>query len=250
MALRQYLEAFVNLIYPMHCFGCRMSLHNEGGRYLCKGCWGGISYITGTRCPRCGMGLGDYALISQEGCIECRTHRFKFDGAFSAAYYEGVIKELIHQFKYGRQEFLAESLTEVLARCVKEIDLRRGNIDMVVAVPLHRRKMTERGFNQAELLGRNVGRFLDMDVCTGGLRRVRNTPSQTRLPYYKREENVREAFLVEKPTQFKGKDVLLVDDVLTSGLTASECARVLKESGARRVYVLTVAKSRRMTARV
>lgn len=195
------------------------------------------------------MGLGDYALISLEGCVECRTHRFRFDGAFSAVYYEGVIKELIHQFKYGRQEFLAAPLAEILVRYVKESNLSLANIDKVVAVPLHWRKRTERGFNQAELLGRNVGRFLGIDVCIGGLQRVRNTRSQTSLPYYRREENVRDAFLVKKPAEFGEKDILLVDDVLTSGLTASECARVLKEAGARRVYVLTVVKSRRMMAR-
>lgn len=180
--------------------------------------------------------------------MECRTHRLRFDGAFSAAYYEGVIKELIHQFKYGRHEFLVGPLTDVLTRYVREIDILANNIDMVVTVPLHRKKMIERGFNQAELLGRSVGKFLDMDVCARGLRRVRSSPSQTKLPYYKREENVRGAFVVGKPAQFMGKDILLVDDVLTSGLTASECARVLKEAGARRVYVLTVARSRRTPA--
>ncbi len=194
------------------------------------------------------MGLGDFALVSQEGCTECRTHSFRFDGAFSATYYEGVTKELIHQFKYGRQEFLAEPLAELLVRYVKEIDPRPTDVNMVVAVPLHSRKRAERGFNQAELLGRNAGRSLGIDVCTGGLKRVRNTPSQTNQPYYRREENVRGAFLVKKPATFKEKDILLVDDVFTSGLTASECARVLKESGARRVYVLTIAKSRRMMA--
>ncbi len=250
MALRQHLAAIVNLIYPVHCFGCRKSLHNEGARYLCRSCREGINYITGTRCPRCGMGLGDYTLVSQDGCTECRSHRLRFDGAFSATYYEGAIRELIHQFKYGRHEFLARPLAEILVQCVEEAGLGSIGLNMVVAVPLHRKKKSLRGFNQAELLGRNVGRSLDIEVCTGGLKRTLNTPSQTNLPYYCRQENVRGAFMVKRPPVFKGKDVLLVDDVLTSGLTASECARVLKEAGVGRVYVLTVAKSRRMAAGV
>ncbi|MEE9585088.1 MAG: ComF family protein, partial [Candidatus Brocadiales bacterium] len=174
----------------------------------------------------------------------------RFDGAFSATYYEGTIRELIHQFKYGRHEFLARPLAEILVQCVEEAGLGSIGLNMVVAVPLHRKKKSLRGFNQAELLGRNVGRSLDIEVCTGGLKRTLNTPSQTNLPYYCRQENVRGAFMVKRPPVFKGKDVLLVDDVLTSGLTASECARVLKEAGVGRVYVLTVAKSRRMAAGV
>lgn len=246
MAFSEYLAAFVNLFYPMHCFGCRKSLHNEESQYICKGCWSEIGYITGTRCARCGTGLGDYAVTSKEGCVECRSQRFRFDSAFCVAYYEGVIKELIHQFKYRQQESLAEPLAKLLVQYAREIDLHSNNIDMAVAVPLHRSKRAERGFNQAELLVRNVGRSLNIDICAGGLKRVRNTPSQTRQPYYRRAENVRGAFLARNPAKFRGKDILLVDDVLTSGLTASECAKALKDAGARKVYVLTVAKSRRM----
>lgn len=244
MAFGQYLSAFANLLYPMHCLGCRKSLHLENGRYLCADCWGGISYITGPRCRRCGMGLGDYAMVSQDGCMDCRARRLRFDGAFSAVYYEDVIRELIHQFKYGRQEFLVEPLAEVLVQYVKGLRPHLGNVDMVVAVPLHRKKRLERGFNQAELLGRAVGRFLGLGMHAGGLQRVRNTPSQTSLPFSRRAENVRGAFWVKRPAEFSGKNILLVDDVLTSGLTASECARVLKRAGAGEVYVLTVAKSR------
>ncbi|MEE9200983.1 MAG: ComF family protein [Candidatus Brocadiales bacterium] len=248
MAFSHYLAAVVNLLYPMHCSGCWKSLHNEDSKYLCNNCWHGIHYITGTRCPRCGMGLGDYALASREGCTECRTKNFRFDAAFSAVYYEDTVKELIHQFKYKRQEFLAEPLSEILIRYAKKTGLSQLDINLVVAVPLHRRKCAERGFNQAERLGRKIGRFLDTDICTGDLKRTRNTASQTSLPYYRREENVRGAFWAKRPAVFQDKNILLVDDVFTSGLTASECAGILKKAGARKVYVLTVAKSRRTMA--
>ena len=194
------------------------------------------------------MGLGNYSLVSKEGCAACKSHSLRFDGAFSATYYEGAIKELIHKFKYGKQEFLAEPLAELIVRHFREIDLSQRRLDVVVPVPLHRRKRAERGFNQSDLLGRNAGKLLGLEVCLGGLKRTRNTPSQTSQPYSRRRENVRGAFLVKRPEQFKEKGILLVDDVLTSGLTASECAKVLKEAGARKVYVLTVAKSRRITA--
>ncbi|MEE9487603.1 MAG: ComF family protein [Candidatus Brocadiales bacterium] len=247
-SLRRHVDTFANLLYPAHCFSCGKSLHNEDREYLCAQCSNGISHITGVRCPRCGMGLGNYALFSQEGCAECKSQGLRFDGAFSAAYYEGAIKELIHRFKYGKQEFLAKPLAKLIVRHFREIDYNRPRIDIVAAVPLHRKKRRERGFNQADLLGRNAGKLLGLEVCLGGLKRTRNTRSQTIQSYFRRRENVRGAFLVKKPEYFKGKDILLVDDVLTSGLTASECAKVLKEAGARKVYVLTVAKSRRITA--
>lgn len=240
--IREYLDALANLLYPMHCAGCQKSLHDKGWWYLCSDCRDSISYITGRCCVRCGLELGDYAVASPDGCIECRGRRLRFDGAFSATYYEGVIKELIHRFKYGGQEFLIKPISEVLLRYAGRLQL--GDIDVVVPVPLHRRRRLERGFNQAELLARVVARFLGLRVCVGTLRRVRNTVSQTELPYSRRADNVRGAFVVKRPGGFRNKNVLLVDDVLTSGFTASECARVLKEAGAGRVYVLTVAKSR------
>ena len=95
-AFRQYVATFVNLLYPIHCFSCGRSLHNDECKYLCPKCLNGISYITGICCPRCGMGLGNYSLVSKEGCAACKSHSLRFDGAFSAAYYEGAIKELIH----------------------------------------------------------------------------------------------------------------------------------------------------------
>lgn len=243
--LGNYVEAFLNLLYPSHCLGCQGSLHREEGRYICKGCRQGIHYITEPRCPRCGVGIGAYAQVSREGCIECRhIPGPRFDRAFSATYYEGVIRELIHQFKYSKHEFLVTPLAETLLESLGKGNTLPRKIDKIVAVPLHWKKRVERGFNQAESLALRVGRHLGVEVSRGGLQRVRDTLSQSSLPYSLRKKNVRDAFKVKIPGEFRGKDILLVDDVLTTGLTASECARTLKAAGARSVYVLTLAKSR------
>jgi ComF family protein len=245
MVLKVYLEAFLNLLYPHHCFSCKKSLHREGAKYLCESCRQAISYIRGIRCPRCGVGLGEYSLIGRDGCMECRGDKLRFDGALSATYYEGVIKELIHQFKYGRHDFLVNPLAHTLLEFVGKDAPLPSNIDRIVAVPLHWKKRMERGFNQAELLASRVARYMRVDLSTGGLQRVKETLSQSNLPYPRRKENVSDAFAVKRPREFEGRNVLLVDDVLTTGLTASECARVLKNAGAKKVYVLVLARSKR-----
>ncbi|MFN3466417.1 MAG: double zinc ribbon domain-containing protein [Candidatus Brocadiales bacterium] len=243
MMLKELLETTVNLLYPPHCVGCGLSLHRELGPYLCEGCGKGITYIQSPRCLRCGAGLGPYGSSPEEGCEYCNTVRLRFDAAFSAVYFHGAVKELIHQFKYGKKEYLVRPLISIVYRALDAGLPFPGTPYLVIPVPLHRRKKAQRGFNQAELLARHIGRYLEAEVVTRGLSRVRDTCPQTSLGPTQREANVRGAFEVRIPARFSGKTVLLVDDVLTTGLTASECAKVLKRAGAERVYVLTVARS-------
>jgi ComF family protein len=154
-----------------------------------------------------------------------------------------VVKELIHHFKYSKKEYLARFLISMLFKALETDTTFPESPELVIPVPLHWRKKMQRGFNQSELLAYHVGRYLEIDAQPTCLSRIKNTPPQTSLTSAQREDNVKGAFLVKRPDVLKGKTVLLVDDVLTTGLTASECARVLKKTGAEKVYVLTVARS-------
>lgn len=241
--LKSILETTVNLLYPPHCVGCGVSLHRETDPYLCGGCRNGITYIESPRCSRCGAGLGPYSKTSEKGCICCNNIQLHFDGAFSAVYFNGAVKELIHRFKYSKKEYLAKRLMTIMSRALDPSTPFPERPKLIIPVPLHWRKKMQRGFNQAELLAQHIGRHLGIEVQPKTLSRVRNTYPQTSLSPAQREENVKGAFQIRTPIQFKGKPVLLVDDVLTTGLTASECARVLKSAGAERIYVLTVARS-------
>ena len=120
MALREYLAAFANLLYPMHCFGCQKSLHDGESQYLCKGCWEGIGYIAGPRCPRCGTGLGVYAAAATKGCMECRSQNFRFDSAFCVTYYEGVVKNLYINSNMGGRNSLRNPWPTFLSSMLKK----------------------------------------------------------------------------------------------------------------------------------
>ncbi|MFN7919022.1 MAG: ComF family protein [Bryobacteraceae bacterium] len=173
-------------------------------------------------------------------CPLCRDGLTGFDAAYTYGGYEGALRRLIHVFKYDGVTTLAEPLGRLLARALP----RDIEFDLVVPAPMHWRRRWSRGFNQAELLAREIGRRISVPVKPA-LRRGRNTPSQAGLTSAARRRNLAGAFRVSDPKKVAGKHVLLVDDVLTTGTTAAVCARALKRAGAARVTVLTLARADR-----
>lgn len=243
MALKGLWKATLNLIYPPHCIGCGSSLHRGADTHLCEDCRKGISYVQNPRCHRCGAGLGPYGKAPEKGCAYCETLPLRFDAAFSAVYFNGVVRELIHHLKYKKKEHLARYLTAFMTKALDTGSPFTEDLDCIIPVPLYWRREMQRGFNQSKLLAHDVGRYLRVEVLPRCLLRVRDTPPQTSLNPTQREANVKDAFQVRSLAKCKDKNILLVDDVLTTGLTASECARALKRAGARKVYVLTIARS-------
>jgi ComF family protein len=162
-----------------------------------------------------------------------------YDTARAAGTYDGALKQAIHLLKYNSRSLLAVPLGDVLARRGRE--LLDSGYDVIMPVPLHARRIRQRGFNQSLALARRVGRLWGVPVAAEGLARTRWTGPQTMLPERQRLLNVRDAFRCDQTTA--EKRVLLVDDVYTSGSTVNECAKVLKRNGARRVDVLTLART-------
>ncbi len=150
--------------------------------------------------------------------------------------------ELISRFKYQGATYLAEPLGMLLADLQDEY-FSFSNIDILIPVPLHPRRLRERGFNQSLLLARVISRLKKIPLACHLLERVRYTPPQTQLSGSEREKNVRGAFCLRSNHFLAEKTVLLIDDVFTSGATVNECTRVLKEAGAREVQVLTLARA-------
>ncbi|HEY1273029.1 MAG TPA: ComF family protein [Terriglobales bacterium] len=161
--------------------------------------------------------------------------------------YEGGLRDLIHMLKYERVGPAANLLGRMLAEVVEGMSASFSDTPVVVPVPLHGSKLRERGFNQSELIARAALKLkparLDLVVESGVLARRRPTTSQTGLTRHQRQENMRGAFQVLRAEPIANREVLLVDDVLTTGTTASECARVLRRAGASRVWVATVART-------
>ncbi len=195
-------------------------------------------------CSCCRTPFVNPAPLDEQGrCPLCRRGLLGFDAAYSYGAYEGTLRELIHLFKYGRIRPLAGPLGELLALALP----RDQSFDAVVPVPLHWRRRWQRGFNQSELLAAAAARRYGIPVLRA-LRRGRATASQAGLSNSRRRANVTGAFLVRRGQDVRGRRILLVDDVLTTGATASACAAALKQAGARAVAVLTLARTDRRSS--
>jgi ComF family protein len=181
-------------------------------------------------------------------CGLCKRAHPPFERAVAYGSYDGTLRDLIHLLKYQQVRPAAAVLGRMLGNSIAALEpsLPDGDIQ-VVPVPLHPRKQAQRGFNQADLIARvalqQLARRERLQLRTGVLVRQRETGSQIGLTRHQRRKNVRGAFAVIDPTPIAHRDILLVDDVLTTGTTASECTRVLRRAGAALVWVVTVART-------
>ncbi len=211
--------------------------------------------LKGSYCTVCGEALHIPASIDsghEEGresrCMLCQRTEPPFERALAYGSYDGGLRDLIHLLKFQQVRPAAGVLGRMLAETIASLDeAMPGGVIAVVPVPLHVRKQAQRGFNQAEMIARSALQQLSrperFDLCTGVLVRRRETGSQIGLTRHQRRENLRGAFAVSDATRIVDRDILLIDDVYTTGTTASECARVLRRAGAARVWVATVART-------
>lgn len=192
-------------------------------------------------CTLCNTPFTNRFPLDEHGvCAACRSGLRGFDAAASFGFYEGRLRTLIHLFKYAGMKPLAKPLGLYMERAVA-VDSR---FDMVVPVPLHWRKKWKRGFNQAELLARQMTERRGIPLVKA-LRRVHASDAQAGLSKTARRRNVQGAFQIRPGLSLAGQRVLLVDDVMTTGATASACAMALKRAGARHVMLLTLARADR-----
>jgi ComF family protein len=213
--------------------------------------------ITGGVCATCGERLfSAYAVAGAPGesrCGLCRRVEPAFARAAAYGSYESGLRELIHLLKYGGVRPAATVLGRMLAEAITALEPNfPADSVALVPVPLHRTKLRQRGFNQAELIARAAMKISPardrLRLCAGALERKRETASQIGLTIPQRRENLRGAFGVAQPELVKGREVLVVDDVYTTGATVSECARVLRRAGAIKVWVATVARTLKISA--
>lgn len=236
-----FLRALLDTFFPPLCHVCRSFVDGAGDIHLCAGCREKIRGIGYPCCPICGLPFAATDGIDHL-CGPCLTARPAFDSARAAVRFDGPVQELIHRFKYGRKVHLSRPLGLLAAETLSGF-IRACGGDCIVPVPLHRKRLRERGFNQAQLLGRVLAKQWRIPLSVDNLRRVRWTDPQTGLSADDRRRNVRGAFQVADPSRFRGRRLILVDDVYTTGSTATECARTLKDAGAGEVRVVTVARA-------
>lgn len=228
------VDPVLAVVFPQACPGCRHALDRPTRGPFCGACWLSL--------PRHTHPLCDCGAASAAGpCARCRRGRSAFRRGGSLGPYEGTLRTAIHELKYGGQRRVAAGLADAALRsgCLSAL-VEPGAV--LVPVPLHPRRRRERGFNQSELLAREIGRRTGAAVAPAALVRRQDTPPQTGLCAAARRANVKDAFAVRQRARVAGRTVVLVDDVFTTGATAQACARALREAGAADVRLLTMAR--------
>ena len=233
------LRAVASLFYPALCVICHAPV--AGAHYVCQACFDKAHRIVAPFCAKCSEPFSG-AINGEFTCANCAHRALAFDAAVSAYRSRGVVRFVILQFKYNRQLHLRHPVAKWLQDAMNDVRLRHRNFDCIVPVPLHPARFRERGFNQADLLAKILGQRMNLTLSRA-LERTRYTTTQTAFDRTDRMENLRGAFRLRKRIDMRGLQVLLVDDILTTGSTLSECARVLREAGALSVYAVTAARA-------
>jgi len=237
-----------DLLFPRQCVGC-----STEGSWICQECLKGIDIIKQPFCPECRRvtDIGEF-------CVSCRS-RFFLDGIFICANFEdGVLKELVHQFKYNRLFDMGNVLGKILAGkmhfLAHDLEEKEIDFDFIIPVPLHKKRRVWRGFNQAEVLGRELLHELNisyhewenMRLMVDILTRKKYTVPQMELDREGRLNNLKNVFTINESYKkiLENKSILLIDDITTTSTTLEECARVLKDNGAKSVWGLVLAKGK------
>jgi ComF family protein len=241
------LNELLNFLYPPRCAACDRRMPIAASRRVCASCLGRVDRLADPLCARCGIPLEAFHRANRDRCARCVQSPPAFARACVVARYhpsahdgDSTLDAIIRRHKYGLDQSLGRALAECLG---DELPLDPEHYDLVVPVPLHRARLRWRGFNQAALLGAAVARRIGRPLDVASLARTRPTPPQTMQDHNERARNVRNAFAIKRPARVAGMRVLLVDDVMTTGATANECARVLPRAGARGVDVFTLARA-------
>ncbi|MDD3030019.1 MAG: ComF family protein [Alphaproteobacteria bacterium] len=240
--MRQKIGPFLDFVLPPLCLMCDEPVGEAAT--LCPTCWKTVQFIDAPFCVRCGIPF-DVPMGNDTLCATCLTAPPPYEKARSALLYDDASRRLILGFKHGDRLHVVQALAQWMARSGHDL---WENADVLVPVPLHRWRLFHRRYNQAALLAKELSRLTKKPFLPDSLCRTRKTASQGRLTRKERQQNVKGAFAVptRKRQNIEGKSVVLIDDVMTTGATVEECAWELLGSGARAVYVLTLARRRRV----
>ena len=229
--LRNLTRGLIDFVFPSHCYVCNVHLPDPE-EYICPGCLDSLALLPEPFCAEC-----KEIKINQEPHRRCNTFSQR---AYALLNYDEKTAILIHKFKYENRMGLGEILAGKLAFRLTQVGF--CDFDLVAPVPLYHSRKRERGYNQAELIAKVISSINGWLLSAKILKRIRNTQDQTHLSAPERRENVKGAFKVCGGIDITGKKVLLVDDVITTGATLEECARSLKEDGAKSVSACTLAR--------
>ncbi len=237
------LAGISELVFPRRCALCREQLLDGILYDVCESCKSKITVHVGAACTVCARPMDGE--LHEAGVIRCGRCRIKsppYDKTIFCLRYENEVRELLHLLKFSGREGLVYLFAPMMSsRLYREPE--RAEIDFVVPVPLHYRRLLKRGFNQSYLLAREVARDLAIKMACEALIRKKDTKAQFEHTRSERFKNIRGAFAVRDAALVKGRKLLLVDDIMTSGATMYEASKTLKKAGARKVYCLVAARA-------
>jgi ComF family protein len=231
--IRKAGKLFLDMLYPRRCPVCH-DIAVPGGSRICNVCREKLKPITGPRCFRCSKPL---KREEQEYCKDCRKTRL-FDQGIGIFPYGSVLQESLFKLKYGKRQEYGSFYGQIAAVYSREI-IRNWGVEIIIPIPLHRKRMEKRGYNQAELIAEALGKTLCIPVDSRLMKRKVNTRPQKELDYRERKQNMKNAFFLKGENRYRR--ILLVDDIYTTGSTIEAAAELLKRNGAENVFFLTIA---------
>lgn len=237
MTIASLAKNLVNLVYPLHCAVCQKALDPEAEAPVCSYCLTLIRRTPEPHCVSCGKPADTTGCV----CDDCLSDPPAFSFARSACIYDGAMKELIHQFKYRGKLSLAVTLSDIMACYLKDNDHLIKGVDRIIFVPIGSDRLRKRGFNQSKVIAQHMSEIfaIPLDDC---LEKCSHTKSQNELSREDRLANLKGSFRIKKGASLQGLTMLMVDDVMTTGATLGECAKVLKSAGAAEIRCITLAR--------
>lgn len=229
------------MFFPSFCKLCNQLLDSQGEKVVCHSCFNQLRHRKSSYCLSCGRffeTFGDPHL-----CYKCLRKKPEFSLHRSCDFYRGKLKDIILLFKYHKYKVLGEALADYMVKSLAQDPALWWDLEVVVPVPLHKKRIRERGFNQSYELAKCIAEAKGLEILSKVLIKKNNVPPQTSLPAEQRKINNKGAYKVYNSDRIKGRTILLVDDVYTTGATVKECSLVLMKAGAKEVRVVTLAQA-------
>ncbi|MFQ3306919.1 MAG: ComF family protein [Candidatus Midichloriaceae bacterium] len=234
-----YFKFLFDSLYPPICLICKIDCFNAN--MLCSDCWNKISFITRPYCKKCGKSLNDHSAINLCTEDKCFYNKHLYNSIRSVTQYDEFVKKLIVEFKL-QAKFKLTKIFHNWFQLLCSGDEQLNKIDYIIPVPMHSKKLKKRGYNQSIILSEIISKIMNKKVMYNVLLKKLDGPNQSELKKNMREKNLVDAFSIANFELIKDKNILLVDDVVTTGSTINECSKVLLLSGSKEVNAISIAR--------
>ena len=234
--IQQLFETAITFLFPAQCKVCEKNIGLESIPYLCNGCWDSLEIVTPPWCEICGIQNVDGV------CDVCATAPPRYGKLRTVAFYDAILQRIIHLYKFEKRRSLAKHLSYMMVNHFPN-DCNLKEYDYILPIPIHKNRLRERGFNQSTLIAQGISNEIGIDICTDAIVRSRNTSPQSSLTRDARQTNVVGAFGIKNRNLIRGKRILILDDVFTTGATVNEAVNMLWNEDPIEIDVLTLART-------